>query len=244
MRGLRFGAIAGGVAAATWLFAACDFGGVDDGVTRPGTGGGGNDAMVLGDAPLGESVCARAGGTAGMSAIASEAVTRLSADCRIGASFTALSAGQRGHMIDCFANFLGATIGCPGVAYEGSKDKGGQACRALGTAHQGLNLSGDDYRAFSESVIGALRDTGHLIPGEIGSVMAKFNAQGGIYSQQLAGFGKCTCGPGGACTPPKPDSGPPDTGPPDTGTPDTGTPDTGTPDTGTTDSGATDGGAD
>jgi hypothetical protein len=98
------------------------------------------------------------------------------------------------------------------VTYEGSKASNGQACRNMQQSHQNMGLTSDDYLAFRDSVVAALRDTGKLIPSDIGAVVARMNGERGVYNGGATGYPECTCGAGGPCTPPPP---PP---PPDSGT--------------------------
>jgi hypothetical protein len=223
---------AAGVFAAISLVAACDFGGVDEGVQRPGMGGSGQDATIPDGGEVTATTCSRAGGTAGVKAVVADAMGKLEADCRIGAHFTGLGATAKKHMSDCFENYLGNALLCPGVTYAGSTDTARVACRNMRTSHERLDLSRDDYNAFNEAVISSLRDVGKLIPSEIGGVIAKFNAEQGIYDPGQNGYGRCTCPQGGPCTPPPPppvDAGRDvrETGAPDTGGGNDAAPDTG-----------------
>jgi hypothetical protein len=219
-----------GIASAILVVSACEFGGIDEGVIRPGQDNGGVDATadtIVTPAGL----CERAGGTTGASAIAADAVTRMKADCRLGSYFANLPATNTQRLEDCFDIYMKVALGCPGITYEGSKDRAGRACRNMQQSHQNLNITSDDYRAFSESVVAALRDTGKLISSDIGAVVARMNAERGVYNGGANGYPRCTCGAGGPCTPPPPPP-PPDAGN-DTGVRDA-TPDV-APDTGAND---------
>jgi hypothetical protein len=215
------------VGSAVVVCAACEFGGTDEVTRLGGTEVGEGGAQVGVDSGL-QGLCGRAGGAGAVKAITADAMGRLAADCRIGSYFT-LDATQKVHHEECMSIYLQEVFTCPGVTYAGSKDSSGAACRDMQKAHENRGITTDDKRAFLDAFVGALRDTGKLIPTDVGNVVTKMTAENGVSSQKT-GNPKCGCAnPATDCVPvpPPPDAGPKEGGAADTGPIDAGTADAG-----------------
>jgi hypothetical protein len=180
---------------------------------------GGADATVGDAAQVNEAgqvvgLCSRVGDVAGVTKIASDSITTLSQDCRIGPYFTTLSANDSKHLSDCFAIYLQATFACSGVTYAGSKDSAGNDCRSMRTAHQGLGITADDNTAFQQDMVAAMKANG-MQQTDITAVISAFNGVQGVYSAQRKGNPQCvSCDPssGLTCIPvPTVDAGTPTT---------------------------------
>ena len=157
---------------------------------------GGPDGTA-GDAGTGEEtsiqgLCVKVGGYAAVQKIASETVTSMSNDCRMGGYFAALGADAKQHMVECFQVYMGATFDCTGVSYIGSKDSKGAACRDMKTAHNGLGITADDFLAFRQDIV-ATMGANKMQTTDVNRVMDLLTGVAGVYNGAKKGNYACTC---------------------------------------------------
>jgi hypothetical protein len=196
----RFRLVLGCVSMLFVIAAACDDGSTDD-VKKydPGGGDAGRDVTSadgdVEDAPSSLPLCEKMGGYAGVQGVAQLALTKLTADCRIGPWFTNLSADAKQHLADCFETFLASSAECKNegqpILYTGSKDTRGVACRNMRTAHQNMGLSRDDYRAFLEDVVAAMAEKQVSVEARQGMVSI-LNGTQGVYTANKLGNTQCS----------------------------------------------------
>lgn len=156
---------------------------------------GGGDANVM---PM-QDLCGQLGGTDAVGKLAGDMLTKMSADCRIGAYLTALSADQQQHHRECFTTYLQSAVECKNasmalVKYAGAKDSKGVDCKAVPQAHQALNLTKSDYAAFEDDLNSALAASMVATPLRQ-SVLSLLRGQPGIYNANKNGNYMCdmTC---------------------------------------------------
>ena len=128
------------------------------------------------DATSGATLYVRLGGHAGIHAYMVDVITQEIKDPQQAAYFTQI--GKPGHpsyadMIDCMTELLGSATGGPEVYPTQLPD--GYQCRALQTAHTGLNVTDPIFTAFVTMATSVATAQG-VAPRDIASLGALFNA--------------------------------------------------------------------
>jgi hypothetical protein len=166
------------------------------------------------DAQANPKICGKYGGFEKVKTIAAAIVARVAQDCRINVPFANLNPARTQHLAECFEKQLGGFFGCDGVIYESGKTldhPGGQACRSMTQAHQGMNLRKADFDAFRGDVEAELTAQG-LTPDDVRSIAAAFEGTRASVVQtnnQPAANTFCDCAAGAnpTCTKPIVDAG-------------------------------------
>lgn len=168
-------------------------GGNDSGLDSTTGGDSGDD-----DSGLRVPVCDVLGGYAAVQKLTRDAIAKLSADCRIGPYFTAMTDTAKQHHQDCFETFLAASVECTNggakIIYAGSKDSRGVACKTITNAHGPLTLTRDDHRAFVEDFV-AVMNAQKVPTNARDGIVSVLNGTQGVYANNKTGNKMCnaTC---------------------------------------------------
>ncbi len=158
------------------VMAACSFEtGAEDDDSGTGKADAGKDSTATGDGgiPIGAGTCAKYGGPDTVKKVVADALAAVKSDCRISRSFAGLDAARTLHVRDCLEIQFSELLQCDGaVAYTGSKDSKGTACRSMTEAHKNSNISLGDFDAFTEDVVSALQANG-VEQGDISAIASQ-----------------------------------------------------------------------